>query len=162
MTVELPSTVVKGQLFKILVQQARYIRNTLRIIGSFQLNIPVSTAALLLPTELRTLAVLKHIHNAIPLNDPWYKIFNRYLKGLSDKVDGLGGDATNVPASPNDKWMDDTGGTPTPQDIPNNFDDITSDIKGIIQCINRHKEHINCIKIKKITLDIQFKDKDCC
>jgi hypothetical protein len=161
MTVELPATVVKGQLFKVLVQQARWIRNSPRIIGSFQLTIPVSTAAELLPSEMRTLAVLKHIHNAIPVDDTWYKIFNRYLKGLSDKVDGLGGDATNVPASPNDTWMDD-GGKPTTPDIPNNINDITDDIKGILKCINRHKDHIDCIKIKKITLDIHFKDKDCC
>jgi hypothetical protein len=40
MTVELPSTVVKGQLFKVLVQQTRFLRNSQRVIGSFQVNIP--------------------------------------------------------------------------------------------------------------------------
>jgi hypothetical protein len=95
--------------------------------------------------------------------DPWDLIFNRYLKGLSDKVDGLGGDASNVPASPNDKWMDDPGGQPgTPGEIPNNLTEITGEIKDAIHCIGRHSENIGCIRLKKITLDIHFKDKDCC
>jgi Domain of unknown function (DUF1929) len=162
MTVELPPTVVKGQLFKILVQQARYYRNSRRIIGSFQVNIPVTTAALMLPSEMRNLAVLKHIHNSIPITDSWYKIFNKYLKGLSDKVDGLGGDATNVPASPNDKWMDDGAQVPGKTGMPNNVDEVTGDIKDAIRCIEKHAENISCIKVKKITLDIHFKDKDCC
>lgn len=162
MTVELPSTVVKGQLFKVLVQQARYLGNSPRIIGSFQLSIPVTTAALMLPTEMRNLAVLKHIHNAIPVGDAWYKIFSRYLKGLSDKVDGLGGDATNVPASPNDRWMDNTAESPTAPDVPNNLDEITGEIQDAIRCIGKHAENISCIQVKKITLDIHFKDPDCC
>jgi hypothetical protein len=163
MTIELPSTVVKGQLFKVLVQQTRFLRNSQRVVGSFQVNIPVTTAALMLPDEMRNLGVLKHIHKAIPAGDAWDLIFNRYLKGLSDKVDGLGGDASNVPASPNDKWMDDPNGQPgKPGDIPNNITDITGDIKDVIHCISRHSENIGCIKLKKITLDIHFKDKDCC
>ncbi len=162
LTVELPPTVVKGQLFKILVQQARYYRNNRRIIGSFQVNIPVTTAALMLPGEMRNLAVLKHIHNSIPATDSWYKIFNRYLKGLSDKVDGLGGDSTNVPASPNDKWMGDGTQVPVLPGIPNNLDEVAGDIKDAINCIGKHAENICCIKVKKITLDIHFKDRDCC
>lgn len=161
-TVELPPTVVKGQLFKILVQQARYIRDSRRIIGSFQVNIPVTTAALMLTSEMRNLAVLKHIHNSIPVTDSWYKIFEKYIKGLSDKVDGLGGDATNVPASSNDKWMDEGVLTPTSPGIPNNVNEITDDIKDAIRCIGKNAENISCIKVKKITLDIHFKDKDCC
>ena len=160
-TVELPPNVVKGQLFKILVQQARYYRNSRRIIGSFQINIPVTIAALMLSSEMRNLAVLKHIHNSIPVTDSWYKIFNKYMKGLSDKVDGLGGDATNVPASPNDKWMDDGMHTQTTPGVPNNLDEITGDIKDAIRCISKHAENISCIKVKKINIDIHFKDKDC-
>lgn len=162
MTVELPPDVVKGQSFKVIVQQARYYRNSRRIIGSFQLNMPVTTADLMLANEIRTLGVLKHIHNAIPVTDSWYSIFNKYLKGLSDKVDGLGGDASNVPASPNDKWMGDGIGTPNPGGVPNNLDEITDDIRDAIRCIGRKTENISCIKVKKISLDIHFKEGDCC
>lgn len=162
LTIELPSTVVKGQLFKVLVQQARYLRNSPRIIGSFQLTIPVTTANLMLTAEMRNLAVLKHIHNAIPVDDSWYKVFNRYLKGLSDKVDGLGGDATNVPASPNDKWLGDVTPSPTSPGVPNNLNEITSDIQDAIRCIEKHAESLSCIKVRKVTLDIHFKDSECC
>jgi hypothetical protein len=162
LTVELPSTVVKGQLFNILVQQARYYRNSRRIIGSFQLTIPVTTAALMLPTEMRNLGVLKHIHNSIPVTESWYRIFNKYLKGLSDKVDGLGGDASNVPASPNDKWMDvETPGHNHP-DLPDNLIQIVDDLKRINKCISKSSEKVSCIKVKKVTIDIHFKDNDCC
>ncbi len=105
LTIELPSTVVKGQLFKVLVQQARFYRNTRRIIGSFQFNIPVSTAEQILTIGMRNLSILKYVRQSMPVTDPWRMIFNRYIKGLSDKVNGLGGKADNVPASPNDKWL---------------------------------------------------------
>ncbi len=162
LTIELPSTVVKGQRFTVLVQQARYYRDSRRIIGSFQLTIPVTTANLMLEEEMRALAVLKHIHASIPVDDPWYQVFNRYLKGLSDKVDGLGGDAGSVPAAPDDKWMEKLPGKPTTVDIPNNLEEVGKNISDIIRCINQHGDSISCIKVKKISIDIHFKDKDCC
>jgi hypothetical protein len=162
MTIELPSTVTKGQLFKVLVQQTRYLRDSQRVVGSFQVNIPVTTADLMLPEEMRNLAVLKHIHQAIPSGSGWDLIFNRYLKGLSDKVDGLGGDASNVPPSPDDRWMGDGDQPGSPPTIPNNLSEFTGDLNDVIQCVSRHSEHIGCIRVKGVTLDIRFKDKDCC
>jgi hypothetical protein len=103
--VELPSTVVKGQLFKVLVQQARFYNNTRRIIGSFQFNIAVSVAALILNREMRNLSILKYVRQSLSLADPWRLIFDRYIGVQSDKVDGLGGDSDMVPAAPNDKWL---------------------------------------------------------
>ncbi|HEX7904874.1 MAG TPA: galactose oxidase early set domain-containing protein [Chitinophagaceae bacterium] len=105
LTVELPSTVVKGQLFKVLVQQARYYNNTRRIIGSFQFNIRVSTAALILKNEIRNLSILKYVRQSLSIVDPWRLIFDRYIGMQSDKVDGLGGDSDSVPATSNDKWL---------------------------------------------------------
>ena len=117
LTVELPSNIVKGQLFKVLVQQARFYSNTRRIIGSFQFNIPVSTAERILNGEVRNLSILKYVRQSMSVTDPWRLIFNRYIKGLSDKVDGLGGDAATVPASPNDKWLHDSGPEGLTQDF---------------------------------------------
>lgn len=162
LTIDLPSTVVKGELFKVLVQQTRYLLGSQRVVGSFQLNIPVTTAPLMLPEEMRNLAVLKHIHLAIPTGTAWDLIFNRYLKGLSDKVDGLGGDASNVPASPDDQWMGDGNQPGSPATVPNNLGEITGELKDLIQCVSRHTDHISCIRVKGVTLDIRFKDKDCC
>jgi hypothetical protein len=108
LTIELPPTVVKGQLFKVLVQQARFYGHTRRIIGSFQFNIPVSTAGRILEREMKNLSILRYVRQAMPVTDPWRLIFNRYINELADKVNGLGGDATTVPASPNDKWLGDS------------------------------------------------------
>ncbi|MEO8515752.1 MAG: hypothetical protein ABI426_03365, partial [Flavobacterium sp.] len=105
LTVELPSNVVKGQLFKVLVQQARFYRNTRRIIGSFQFNISVSTAEIILKKEMRNLSLLQYVRESMAVTDPWRMIFNRYIKSTSDKINGLGGDASTVPSSYNDKWL---------------------------------------------------------
>jgi hypothetical protein len=107
LTIELPSTVVKGQLFKVLIQQARFFRNSRRIIGSFQFNIPVSTADRILKREMRNLSILKYVRQSMAVTDPWRLIFNRYIVGVSNKVNGLGGEASSVPASSNDKWLND-------------------------------------------------------
>lgn len=59
LSVELPPTVVKGQKFTVTAHQVSgYPR---RIIGSFQITIPVRTAAEILPREIRKLSVLRHI-----------------------------------------------------------------------------------------------------
>lgn len=108
LTIELPDNVVKGQLFHVLVQQARMYRQTRRIIGSFQFDIPVKVANQILHIEERNLSILKYVRQSMAVNDPWRLIFNRYIKELSNKVDGLGGNASLVPASPDDRWTVDT------------------------------------------------------
>lgn len=105
LTIELPNNVVKGQLFKVVVQQARFFRNTRYIIGSFQFNVVVRTAVQILQKEMRNLSILKYVRQTMPVTDPWRLIFNRYIKALSDKIDGLGGDAAAVPPAPHDKWL---------------------------------------------------------
>ncbi|MDH7459833.1 DUF1929 domain-containing protein [Chitinophagaceae bacterium 26-R-25] len=120
LTIELPDNVVKGQLFKVLVQQARFFRNTRYIIGSFQFNVVVRTAVQILQKEMRNLSILKYVRQAMAVTDPWRFIFNRYIKSLSDKIDGLGGDAAEVPPAPNDKWL--LGGEPKQDGILKFFD----------------------------------------
>jgi hypothetical protein len=93
-TVELPSGISKGELFHAVVQQIEGA--TGRIIGTFQVTIPVSTADVLLAPLSRKLSVLKHIHLAIPPTDRWFAVFNRYLTRFSDKVDAIGGDAAGI------------------------------------------------------------------
>jgi hypothetical protein len=117
LTVELPSNVVKGQLFKVLVQQARFYRGARRITGSFQFNISVSTADIILKKEMRNLSILQYVRQSMAVTDPWRMIFNKYIKSLSDKINGLGGDASVVPASANDKWLYDNGSEISTKDI---------------------------------------------
>jgi hypothetical protein len=94
LTVELPDTVVKGQIFNLVVQQAE--GSTRRIIGTYQMTIPVSTAEVLLPTLSKKLSVLKHIQLAVPPSDRWYAVFNRYVGMMADKVGAIGGDPDTI------------------------------------------------------------------
>jgi len=96
--VRLPDNIVSGQHFYISIHQVS--GNTGRVTGTFQIDIPVTTAVLILDREVRTLSIMKHIATTIPSTNRWYPIFLRYLKGLSDRVDALGGDSTTVHANP--------------------------------------------------------------
>jgi hypothetical protein len=109
LSLSLPEGVTKGVRFRVLVQQ--YSGVTGRIVGAFELLIPVSTADIMLPVEIRTLSVLRHIAEAIPVGDRWFPVFNRYLAEIEDRVDGLGGDPDDVEPSP-----DGTGKRPREQD----------------------------------------------
>lgn len=97
-TLELPDGVKKGEVYEVVVHQ--YSGVTGRIVGAFQITIPVSTAELMLPTEIRKLSVLRHIAQAIPTGDHWRPIFDRYLDQIGDRVKALGGDPDDVFPSP--------------------------------------------------------------
>jgi hypothetical protein len=71
-----------------------------KVIGAFQLNIPVSQKnALLLPEE-RQLSVLRWIGEAIPTTSRWYPVFQRYLEAIAGRVRTFGGDPTEILPSP--------------------------------------------------------------
>jgi hypothetical protein len=98
LSINLPPTVVKGQKFTITVHQiSGYPR---RIIGSFQLTIPVHTVVDILPMEVRKLSVLRHIGESIPTTNRWYPVWTRYLGEISDRVKGLGGNPDDIFPSP--------------------------------------------------------------
>lgn len=69
------------------------------IVGSFQVKIPVSTQAAMLPAEETTLAILKARLEALPTTDRWYPVLLRYIDQIAGRVNGLGGDANAVPPS---------------------------------------------------------------
>src|SRR5439155_8331897 len=71
-----------------------------RVLGAFQITIPVSTKAGLLDREERLLSVLRWIAEAIPSDNRWYPVFVRYLGQVGDRVTGLGGDPDQIVASP--------------------------------------------------------------
>jgi len=97
-SIELPPTVTKGQEFTVTVHQVSGLPR--KIIGSFQITIPVHTAAEILPRETRKLSVLRHIGRSIPADNRWYKIWQRLLDQIGDRVQGLGGDPDKVYPSP--------------------------------------------------------------
>lgn len=63
-----------------------------------------------LPTEVRTLSVLRHVAAAIPAGDRWYRVFRRYVGKIEERVEGLGGEPDDVAPSP------DGTGKPIPAD----------------------------------------------
>jgi Domain of unknown function (DUF1929) len=97
-SIELPATVTHSQSFTVTVHQVA--GRPRKIIGSFQLTIPVRSAAEILPNEIRKLAVFRHVARAIPFGNRWHPVWQRYLGEIEDRVRGLGGDPEAVRPSP--------------------------------------------------------------
>jgi hypothetical protein len=70
------------------------------VLGTFQINIPVSTKELLLPREEQRLSIFRWIAEAMPPQRRWYPVFQRYLEGIAGRVSGFGGDPTEILPSP--------------------------------------------------------------
>lgn len=121
LSVDLPSTVKKGEVYTIVVHQVTSaargqsplthgavadipsIRRR-KILGSFQITIPVAHKETMLVHEEILLSNLRWIQRAIPENNRWFPVFNRYVTQIGNRVDALGGKAVNVVASPSDDW----------------------------------------------------------
>jgi hypothetical protein len=129
LTIDVPPTVRKGQTFKVVTRQ---ITNTFglapeaqkppeiasvsrvaathevikwrKVLGSFQVTIPVQTKAVLLEPEQRLLSVLRWISRSIPHDNRWRPVFSRYLEQIAGRVDALGGDSSQVSASSSGDW----------------------------------------------------------
>lgn len=119
--VDLPETVKKGQVFTMVARQVTGgARRTVvthgdaaassvlvrerRILGAFQITMPVSVKEEMLEHEARLLSNLRWIGLAIPVFSRWHPVFNRYVGYVADRVDALGGDASLVSASPSGDW----------------------------------------------------------
>lgn len=72
-----------------------------RVLGAFQLSIPVKTKRELLLREERDLSVLRWIAEAIPHSSRWHAVFHRYLSEIAGRVTVFGGDPTQILPSPN-------------------------------------------------------------
>lgn len=120
-TLDLPSTVRKGQTFRIVLKQvvdtpapiptgqttvvvevaapARASRRSAErkptpprhILGAFQFSIQVKSAADMLPSDERDLTALERVIAKVPLENRWYPVLQRYIKQLSGRVTALGG-----------------------------------------------------------------------
>jgi hypothetical protein len=119
----LPLGVRKGDLYKIAVRQitsaepqpviiiqARASAKAAeeftwrRSLGAFQLNIPVSTKQALLEEESRRLSLMRWIQSAIPHDSRWFPVSQRHLDQLAGRVQGMGGDPSNIKPSPTGDW----------------------------------------------------------
>jgi len=124
LALDLPEGVRKGQEFHIVVRQitdtqgeppviiespkieaspiaadarAVYWR---KVLGTFQLTVPVQDKETMLETEDRRLSVLRWIQKSIPENDRWRPVFDQYVTETANRVDALGGNSAEVKASP--------------------------------------------------------------
>ena len=124
LTIDLPPTVRVGQAFTIVVRQATggRVRPAVeesavfaaastgrRILGSFQITIPVRTKEVLLAPQQRLLSNLRFIEQAIPATDRWYPAFRRYVGQVASRVDGMGGNSDLVGPSPSGDWEEAAG-----------------------------------------------------
>jgi hypothetical protein len=75
-----------------------------RTVGAFGLEIPVGTKALLLRDEERTLSILRHIEQSVPLETKWWPVFRRYVDLQAGRVAGLGGDPTIIVPTGDGDW----------------------------------------------------------
>ena len=69
------------------------------VVGTFQIRIPVTTGDRILPSEQTTLAIMKWRLEQMSPSNRWHPVLVRYIKYISDRVDGLGGDSSAVPPS---------------------------------------------------------------
>jgi hypothetical protein len=121
MSVDLPETVKRGQVFTIVVRQvtgavgghAPLTRGSVtaasaargrRILGSFQITIPVRAKEDMLVREERLLSNLRWIAKAIPADDRWFPVFSKYVQQIAGRVDALGGESKKVIASASGEW----------------------------------------------------------
>jgi len=69
------------------------------VVGSFKLQIPVTTGDKMLPLEENTLAIMKwRLQHKLP-SDRWYPVLQRYIGYISDRVAGLGGNPNAIQPS---------------------------------------------------------------
>jgi hypothetical protein len=77
--------------------QSRYAR---RVTGVFQLTVVIQAADALLVTEERSLAFFRWILATLAPSNRWYPVMQRYVAEIARRVNGLGGDASQIEPSP--------------------------------------------------------------
>jgi hypothetical protein len=93
---EEPKAQVLGAVAHAIVErplQWRYV------VGSFAVRIPVSTSAAMLVPEEMTLAIMKWRLAHLSPGNRWAPVLNRYITYCSARVDGIGGNSSQVPPS---------------------------------------------------------------
>ncbi len=71
------------------------------ITGSFLVRISVQEESGILPVDENLLAVLKWRLGLIGPGNRWYPVLLRWISYLSNRINGMGGNASQIPGSPN-------------------------------------------------------------
>ena len=69
------------------------------VVGTFVVRIPVSTGEKMLVPEAMTLAIMKWRLAHLSPGNRWAPVLERYIKYCSARLDGIGGDSSQVPPS---------------------------------------------------------------
>jgi hypothetical protein len=127
MTIQLPYGIRKGQSYTVVVRQLTNAQGSAppppppppkieiasrsaatpavyrwrKVLGIFQITIPVSTKEQLLENEEIRLSIFRWIGESIPTSSRWHLVFKRYLRLLADKVRALGGEPDKIKPSQN-------------------------------------------------------------
>ncbi len=69
------------------------------IVGSFAVQVPVTTAKVMLPIEENTYSIMKWRFDQMSPTNRWYPVLLRYLDYIAQRIDGLGatGDEPHAP-----------------------------------------------------------------
>lgn len=131
-TLELPPTIRKGQVFRLVVRQVmdtpapkpvrppgvivaasvtraaaavveRKPTPSRYILGAFQFSVQVKPASELLVPDERDLRVIEKVVAKIPLENRWYPVFQRYISQLGGRVTALGGKPPGGEPGPGEK-----------------------------------------------------------
>ncbi|MGH6795900.1 MAG: sialidase family protein [Methylocella sp.] len=138
MQISLPAGIRRGQLYQVVVRQLTNafgeaaapppqltaagahpsvvvpaLLRWRKVLGTFQINIPVTTKELLLEREELRLSIFRWIAEEISHSSRWWPVFLRYLELIAIRVSELGGDPTQIKPSPNGY-----GGLPSPGPRP--------------------------------------------
>ncbi|WP_347986203.1 hypothetical protein [Methylomonas sp. AM2-LC] len=124
LTVDLPATVRVGNAFDITLrrittrrfgQDIKLNRDSVTrlaelstaaplwryVTGSFHMTIPVTQESIILPDDENLLAILKWRLGLIGPGNRWYPVLLRYIAVISDRINGMGGNAATIPPSSN-------------------------------------------------------------
>jgi hypothetical protein len=108
-----------------VVEPGRTSHNWRYIVGTFAVQIPVTTAKVMLGPEENTLAIMKwRLEQTSPWNR-WYPVLQRYIGYVVGRVNGLGGNAGTIVPSP---W----GVVPVPSQPSSLGQECTGKIAGLI------------------------------
>jgi hypothetical protein len=70
------------------------------VVGTFSVQVPVTTADTMLLPEENTLAIMRWRLGQRTPADRWYPVLERYIELIAARVDGLGGDSGSILPSP--------------------------------------------------------------
>ncbi len=119
LSVELPVGIRKGQTFNAIVRQiaspevspvrgqatARSPLGWRRILGSFQLRIPVLKTSEMREPQARLLSLLRWMEERVGKESRWLPVFTRYVQQVAACVAALGVNTSLVLASPTGDWQ---------------------------------------------------------